>query len=121
MATNPKSTLPDDTRKSFAIAHTASVAEQSARLLNTAYANLVNSINLSWQNAVSHQQAMFNLQMATVAKRVELIANVSSPVAAAMGLPEAMRQLLETMDRIQAANAAQFAPPQHSGTTPKDT
>jgi hypothetical protein len=250
LATNPKSTPPDDNRKSFAIAHAASVAEQSARLLNVAYANLVNNINLSWQNAVSHQQemlhlelvivsgcvelilgtgpssetaarqlevseqvmemlsrtgkasadgqptpattaaappaskpaeassqsptfqndrlpgditaamadsagmsvgeqpailanlalanqiananlaqqyaianqqAIFNLQMATFAKCVELIANISPPLATAIELPEAMRELLETMNRIQSANAAQVAPPQHSGTTPKDT
>lgn len=250
MATNPKSTLPDDNRKSFAIPHAVSVAEQSTRLMNTAYTNLINNINLSWQNAVSYQQemfhlelatvsrcvelilstspsdetaaqqsevseqvlemlsqmgkassdgqptpaataavppasnpaeassqsstfpndklpgditaaiadsasmsageqpemlanlalasqiantnlahqyaianqqAMFTLQMAVVGKCVNLIANVSPFVVTAIGLPEAMQQLLETMNRIHAANAAQAAPPQHSGTTPQAT
>lgn len=45
-------------------------------LSNLAYANLVNNVNLSQQNAVSNQQAMNELGIAITGKTVNLVSNL---------------------------------------------
>lgn len=69
--------VPEDIRSSVAIANVKSVAEQPALLSNLAFGNLVANVNLSQQNAVSHQQAMTQLMASVVTKAVNQIANLS--------------------------------------------
>jgi hypothetical protein len=69
--------LPEDIRSAVAVANVKSVAEQPALLSNLAFANLLANVNLSQQNAVSHQQAMTQLMASVVTKAVNQIANLS--------------------------------------------
>jgi hypothetical protein len=84
MATIPSSALPDDIRESIAIGNVKSVAEQPSMLSNLAYANLINNVNLSQQNAVSNQQAMNQLGLTVTGKVVNLVANLSPLEAVAV-------------------------------------
>ena len=104
MATNPESTLPDDNGESFTINRALGVAEQPARLTNAAYANLINNINLSQQNAVSNQQAMYSLELAVVGKCVELIINNNPSGETATQQLEASRQVLEMLSQTGEAS-----------------
>jgi hypothetical protein len=75
--------LPQEIVEAIAISNAKSIGEQPAILANLALANQIANTNLAQQNVIQNQQAMFNLQLATVAKCVELIAmiNPSSPNA----------------------------------------
>jgi hypothetical protein len=70
--------VPDDIREAVAIANLKSIAEQPAMLSNLAYANLINNVNLSQQNALSNQQAMNQLTVSVTSKAVNRISNLSS-------------------------------------------
>lgn len=61
----------------ISIVNVNSIAEQPAMLSNLAYANLVNNVNLSQQNAVSNQQAMNQLLLTVTGKIVNMLANLS--------------------------------------------
>jgi hypothetical protein len=76
-AAEETSSLPDDIRESIAISNVQAVAGQSSRLSNLAYANLINNVNLSHQNAVAHQQAMNELGLTVTGKVVNLLASLS--------------------------------------------
>jgi hypothetical protein len=65
-----------------ATSNVTSIASQPAMLSNLAFANLVQNVNLSQQNAVSNQQAMNQLGITVTGKVVNLIANLS-PLEAA--------------------------------------
>lgn len=69
--------LPDDIVSAIAISNAKSIGEQPAILANLALANQIANTNLMQQNAIQNQQAMFQLQLATVAKCVELIAAIN--------------------------------------------
>jgi hypothetical protein len=69
---------------SVAIGNVKSVAEQPAMLSNLAFANLVNNVNLSQQNAVSNQQAMNQLLITVTGKIVNMLANLSPLEAASV-------------------------------------
>ena len=60
-----------------AIANFKSIAEQPAMLSNLAYSNTVANTNLSWQNAVSHQQAMNELGLSVTAASVNTVKNLT--------------------------------------------
>lgn len=53
-----------------------SVGEQPAMLSNLAYSNVVQTTNLSHQNAVANQQAMNELGIAIVGKTVNKVSNL---------------------------------------------
>lgn len=78
------SAIPDDIRQSIAIGNVKSVAEQPSMLSNLSYANLMQNVNLSQQNAVSNQQAMNQLQISVTGKSVNNIANLSPTEAVAI-------------------------------------
>lgn len=84
MPTDPTSTPHEDTRESIAISGFHSVAQQPAMLSNLSYANLVANVNLSYQNALSNQQAMNQLGLAVTGKAVNLVANLSPMEAVAV-------------------------------------
>jgi hypothetical protein len=65
--------LPSDIIEAIAVSNAKSIGEQPAILSNLALANQIANCNLAQQNAISNQQAMFQLQMATLSKCVEVI------------------------------------------------
>ncbi|HEX5708373.1 MAG TPA: RebB family R body protein [Pyrinomonadaceae bacterium] len=65
--------LPPEIIDAIAVSNAKSIGEQPAILANLALANQIANTNLSQQNAISNQQAMFQLQMATLSKCVEVI------------------------------------------------
>ena len=83
MPTDASSNLPEDIRESIAIGNVKSVAEQPAMLSNLAFANLVNNINLSQQNALSNQQAMNQLALSVTGKIVNMLSSLGPLEAAA--------------------------------------
>ncbi|HYP26388.1 MAG TPA: R body protein [Blastocatellia bacterium] len=109
MAGDQDSTLPDDIRKSTAIHNVKSVSEQTALLSNLAYSNLITNVNLAQQNAVSHQQAMNQLQITVTAKVVNLIANLSPLEAAAAVKVDTGNDVAEMIAELKAALAS-FSP-----------
>ncbi|NQZ57605.1 MAG: RebB family R body protein [Lentisphaeraceae bacterium] len=62
--------LPDDIVSGVAIANLKSISEQPAMLSNLAYSNIVSTINLSHQNAVSNQQSLNELGVTVLGKAV---------------------------------------------------
>lgn len=75
--TSPElSSLPPEITEALAIVNALSIGEQPAILANLALANQILNQNLEQQEAIANQQAMNQIQMATVAKAVELIANI---------------------------------------------
>ncbi len=81
--------LPPDIIEAIAVSNAKSIGEQPAILANLALANQIANTNLSQQNAISNQQAMFQLQMATLSKCVEVILGTDASST------QAMRQMKE--------------------------
>lgn len=69
--------LPNDIISAIAISNAKSIGEQPAILSNLALANQIANANMAQQNLINNQQAMFQLQMTTVAKCVEMIASIN--------------------------------------------
>jgi hypothetical protein len=74
--------LPKSIVGSIAVGNT-SVAQQPAILANVAMGNLVQNVNMAQQNAVSAQQSMNQLQMATLGKAVNVLTSQGPAQAAA--------------------------------------
>lgn len=89
-----------------------SVGEQPAILSNLALANMIANTNLAQQNAISNQQAMFQLEMTIVSKCVEVIANINPANSSASQQLAAMQELVATLRQMQATNAPNAAPAQ---------
>ena len=108
--------LPPEVVASISISSAKSIGEQPAVLANLALANQIANINLAQQQALSAQQAMMQLTMATVAKCVEIITQID---AAAPNAPEHMKvmaALIESMMKgmnggLSGQGAAAAAPP----------
>lgn len=105
--------ISNDLIEAIADSTAISVGEQPAILSNLALANLIANTNLAQQNAISNQQAMFQLEMTIVSKCVEVIANINPSNSQAAQQLAAMQQLMETLKSMQAANAP--------GNTPSNT
>jgi hypothetical protein len=107
----PGSALPDDIRESIAIGNVKSVAEQPAMLSNLAYANLIQNVNLSQQNAVSNQQSMNQLQLTVTGKVVNLISNLSPMEAVAVTKIDTGNDIAQQISDLKAAIAPLVNPP----------
>lgn len=97
--------IPNDLIEAIADSTAISVGEQPAILANLALANLIANTNLAQQNAISNQQAMFQLEMTIVSKCVEVIANINPSSAHAAGQMQAMQLLIEMVKQMQADSA----------------
>ncbi len=89
--------LPEDIVEAIAISNAKSIGEQPAILANLALANAIANLNLSQQNAINNQQAMFQLQMATVAKCVEIITSIDPNNPKANDQIEMYRKLMDQL------------------------
>jgi hypothetical protein len=94
------SALPDDLRESVAAANLKCVAEVPSVLSNLATADAVTHQRMTNQNALSHQQAMNAISVASVGKVVELI-SATSPAEGGVDIAALM----------QIAKMAQTTPP----------
>ena len=86
--------IPDDIVEAIAISNAKAIGEQPAILANLALANQINNNNLAQQNALANQQALFQLQMATIAKCVDIIAAIDPAKAGALNQLESYKNLL---------------------------
>jgi hypothetical protein len=111
MPIDETSELPDSIIESIAISNVKAVAGQPAMLSNLAFANLVNNVNLSQQNAVSHQQAMNQLLLTVTGKVVNLVANLSPLEAEAATHLFTGNEAAEDLADLKAADE-DFSPPQ---------
>jgi hypothetical protein len=111
--------LPDQIVESISISNAKSIAEQPAILANLALANQILNNNMQQQLAISQQQAMNQLTMATLAKCVALITGGGEPgkpsgqagelMNALNGMYAAFRQMV---DHSAAAAASATEPPE---------
>jgi hypothetical protein len=102
---NGDSNISNDLIEAIADSTAISVGEQPAILANLALANLIANTNLAQQNAISNQQAMFQLEMTIVSKCVEVIANINPSSAHAANQMTAMQQLIAMVKQMQADSA----------------
>lgn len=115
MTQEQPTTLPNDITEAVSISNVSTIAGQPAVLSNLALGNLIQNINMSQQNAITHQQSMNEIQATVLAKVIN--------VMTALGPLEAMsaQQLLtgnalaQELADLKAALEA-FSPPV---TTPK--
>jgi hypothetical protein len=101
----PTGNISNDLIEAIADSTAISVGEQPAILANLALANLIANTNLAQQNAISNQQAMFQLEMTIVSKCVEVIANINPSSAHAADQMQAMQQLIGMVKQMQADSA----------------
>ncbi len=86
--------LPNEIVQSIAISNAESIGEQPAILANLALANQILNTNLQQQIAVSNQQAMNQIAMATLAKCVSVILERPG------GDPEQLNELLTVLKNV---------------------
>jgi hypothetical protein len=116
--------LPPEILEAIAVSNAKSIGEQPAILANLALANQIANINQAQQQALTANQAMLQITLATVAKAVEIIAQINPASPSADKQMSAMMSLIETMTKpaagggpgpVAAAGAAAAASP--SGAT----
>ena len=75
--------LPPDVTEAIAVANAHSIGGQPAILANLALANQIANANLAQQYSLTNQQALFQVQLALLAKCVEVISRIdpASPTA----------------------------------------
>jgi len=92
--------LPGDIVESIAISNAKAVGEQPAILANLALAAQIANVNLEQQNDINKQQALFQLEMATVAKLVEIIMSIDPNNPEAGAQIEAYQKLMTNLVNI---------------------
>ncbi len=102
--------IPEEVLKAIAVANVKAIAEQPAMLSNLAFANLVNNVNLSQQNAVSNQQAMNQLAITVTGKIVNLLANLTPLEAVAATHLFTGNEMAEDLADLKAADEAFSSP-----------
>lgn len=99
--------LPPEIIEAIAVSNAKSIGEQPAILANLALANQIANTNLSQQNAISNQQAMFQLQMATLSKCVEVILGADPASTKAMQQMQAFQdfftKIMTQLSRMSGA------------------
>lgn len=106
------SNIPSDLIEAIASSTAVSVGEQPAILANLALANQIANTNLAQQNALSNQQAMFQLQLTIVSKCVELIANISPASATASQQLVAFQKVMEMFSQLTKSSITGPSTPQ---------
>jgi hypothetical protein len=107
--------LPADILEAIAVSNAKSIGEQPAILANLALANQIANINLAQQQALTAQQAMLQLTLATVAKCVEVIADIDPSKPNAGDQMKKMMELMEQMTSKVGGAAPPAPPPNRAG------
>lgn len=79
--------LPKDVVDAIAMANAVSIGEQPAILANLALGNQIFSVHLAQQNALANQQIIFQIELAALAKCLQVL------LAADIKEPQAIEQL----------------------------
>lgn len=104
--------LPPGIVEAIAVANATSVGEQPAILANLALANQIANANLAQQYALTNQQALFQVQLAVVAKCVEVISRIDPTGPIAHEQLRAVTDLVtELMGKLHAAATPPAAEP----------
>jgi hypothetical protein len=105
--------LPPGIAESIAIANAQSIGEQPAILANLALANQIANANLAQQYALANQQALFQVQLAVLAKCVEVIACIDPAGPVVHEQLRAVTDLVtELLSRLNTAATPPTADPQ---------
>ena len=115
------SSIPSDLVEAIASSTAISVGEQPAILANLALANQIANTNLAQQNAISNQQAMFQLELTIVSKCVELIANISPASSTASQQLAAFQQVMQMFSQLSQSSINGPTPPTTPSATPPVT
>lgn len=108
-------TLPDDVVQAIAISNAKSIGEQPAVLANLALAQQIFNQNMQQQIALSQQQAMNQVHMATAARAVTLIEQAGQGGAQGGCKNQGtLDQMAQDMQRI-LAQMQHLQPPHHGG------
>lgn len=102
-AQNPTSlhdSLPGDIVEAIALSNAKSIGEQPAILANLALANQIFNTNLDQQKAIINQQMLFQLELAALAKCIQVLlaADVSEPQA----IEQLTARILEMFDQFHS-------------------
>ncbi len=100
------SSLPDEIIQSIAISNAKSIGEQPAILANLALANQILNQNLQQQSAISMQQAINQITLATAAKCVSVITSGESTEADEKKIQEVQKALSSLQDYFNKQNPA---------------
>jgi hypothetical protein len=92
--------LPDQIVESIAISNAKSIGEQPAILSNLALANQILNNNMQQQLALSQQQAMNQITMATVSK---CIAVITDPKGTASEDSKSITSVIQAMEKLSQA------------------
>lgn len=115
------SNIPSNLIEAIASSTAVSVGEQPAILANLALANQIANTNLAQQNALSNQQAMFQLELTIVSKCVELIANISPASSTASQQLAAFQQVMQMFSQLSQSSINGPTPPPTHPIVPPDT
>jgi hypothetical protein len=99
-STSESDALPEDVVQSIAVSNAMSIGEQPAILANLALANQIFSASLAQQNAIINQQVVFQVELAALAKclQVLLAVNISEPQA----IENITTRILEMFDQFHS-------------------
>jgi hypothetical protein len=100
--------LPPGIVESIAIANAQSIGEQPAILANLALANQIANANLAQQYALANQQALFQVQLALLAKCVEVIARIDPEGPA---VHEQLRAVTDLASELMSKLSTAATPP----------
>jgi hypothetical protein len=92
--------LPGEIVEAIAESNASAIGEQPAILANLALANEIFNMNLAQQSAIVNQQMMFQLELAALAKCIQVLltANVSEPHA----IENLTARILEMFDQFHS-------------------
>lgn len=113
------SNIPSDLVEAIASSTAISVGEQPAILANLALANQIANTNLAQQNAISNQQAMFQLELTIVSKCVEMIANINPTSATAVQQLAAFQKVMEMFAQMSKSSISGPSSPQNTSSGPQ--
>ncbi|XZF65782.1 MAG: hypothetical protein ACSI46_14350 [Gloeotrichia echinulata DVL01] len=92
--------LPGDIVEAIAISNAQVIGEQQAILTNLAMSTEIANVNLAQQNAVNKQNALFQLEMATIGKCVEVIMSIDPTDPHAKDQLDIYQKLMQNLVQI---------------------
>lgn len=92
--------LPENIVDAIAVSNATSIGEQPAILANLALANQIFNINLAQQNALANQQMVFQIELAALAKCVQVI--LDSELSEPQAVEKLTARMLEMFDQFHS-------------------
>jgi hypothetical protein len=92
--------LPKEIVEAIAMSGAKSIGEQPAILANLALADQIFNINLAQQNALVNQQVIFQIELAALAKCVQVL--LASDLSGPHSVEQLTARMLEMFDRFHS-------------------